>query len=326
MDRANYFNLSYNALISTSDLLFVARLPLLAVTPLQKVILMGLVEAGKTSIRSVVFEGKDARELVDYEATVNYFRSIKSVIGTSFQIFDCGGQESFINKFIGDQAEFIFSDVKILVWAVDISNASQVSTSKFYFEQAASRLAEYSPGAKIFCLFHKIDLIAPDLRPELLQTMEHFFNPPISIETHYAGTSIYDQSIFKTIGEIIRLLISASSKAKTLTELLRDFLEQSEGFDGLSIYTPEKLPVIAEGITDKIMVPADLWLSSLPRIRKEFGTQNLLRSTLEIDDYIFVFQKVKDEFILTGAASRDTPFQFIRVKMDKLAETIKDLL
>ena len=76
----------------------------------QKILFMGLGASGKSSIRSVVFEGKAPNEVKDYNATINYTRSTKNIIDSAFQIFDCGGQESFISVFIGEQAEFIASD------------------------------------------------------------------------------------------------------------------------------------------------------------------------------------------------------------------------
>ena len=74
-----------------------------------KILFMGLGASGKSSIRSIVFEGKSLDDVKDYNATINYTRSTRNIIDSAFQIFDCGGQESFISVFVGDQAEFIFS-------------------------------------------------------------------------------------------------------------------------------------------------------------------------------------------------------------------------
>ncbi|MFX0115624.1 MAG: hypothetical protein ACFFB3_13830, partial [Candidatus Hodarchaeota archaeon] len=46
----------------------------------------------------------------------------KKVIGTTIQIFDCGGQESFISNFVGEKAEFIFSAVPVLIRVIDVSD------------------------------------------------------------------------------------------------------------------------------------------------------------------------------------------------------------
>ncbi|MFQ5981004.1 MAG: ADP-ribosylation factor-like protein [Candidatus Heimdallarchaeota archaeon] len=298
----------------------------MAISSSQKVLFMGLGASGKSSIRSVVFEGKDATDVADYAATINYTRSSKSLIGTAFQVFDCGGQESFINNFIGDQAEFIFSDVKILVWVVDVANFDQVSTSKFYFDHAIEKLNTYSSGAVVFCLCHKIDLVLADMREELLQTMRQFFAPPIPTEISYAGTSIFDHSVFKVFGEIIRTLMGQSTKAKSVSEALQEFITQTEELSGVTVYTDEGLPVFEEGTTDMIVVPANLWLSSSDRLSDEFGTQNTLKSIVETDDYVFVFQNMKNKLLLTGVAKKVAPLNFVLVKMEELANIVNELL
>ena len=61
---------------------------------------MGLGASGKSSIRSVVFEGKSPEDVKDYQATINYKRSKKQIIDSPFMIFDCGGQNIFISDFI----------------------------------------------------------------------------------------------------------------------------------------------------------------------------------------------------------------------------------
>ncbi|MHA2328652.1 MAG: hypothetical protein ACXACR_09035, partial [Candidatus Hodarchaeales archaeon] len=79
-----------------------------------KILLLGLGASGKSSIKSVAFEGKAPEDLKYYEATINYARSQKSIMDSVFQILDCGGQESFLSVFVGEQAEFIFSKVSIM--------------------------------------------------------------------------------------------------------------------------------------------------------------------------------------------------------------------
>ncbi len=298
----------------------------MAVSSSQKVLFMGLGASGKSSIRSVIFEGKDASEVADYAATINYTRSSKSLIGTAFQIFDCGGQESFINTFIGDQAEFIFSDVRMLIWVVDVSNFDQVSTSKFYFDHAITKLYEYSPDAEIYCLCHKVDLVLPNMRGELLETMKQFFAPPLPMPIHYAGTTIFDHSIYKTFGEIIRTLMEGSTQAQSVTEMLQTFMKQTRELEGVTVYTDEGLPVFEEGTTDVIVVPANLWLSSSDRLSDEFGAQEVLKSVIETDEYIFVFQAMRNKFLLTGVAKKVAPLQFVLIKMNELAKAVNDLL
>lgn len=295
--------------------------------PAQKVLFMGLGASGKSSIRSVVFEGKSPEDVKDYSATINYTRSTKSIIDSAFQIFDCGGQESFISVFVGEQAEFIFSDVTILIWVVDVSNFDQVSTSKFYFDHAVTRLAEFSSGAIIFCLFHKLDLLLPDMREQVLETMKQYFLPVKELEIYYRATSIFDKSIYLTIGEMIQKLILQSTKAKTVSEAIQEFINQHAELSGIAIYTDDGLPVFEEGeLAERIILPANLWLTNYERIRNEFETTSTFKTTLETDDYMLVFQRIKDELLLTGIAKKVAPLNYVLVKMEQIATIVSKLL
>ena len=292
----------------------------------QKILFMGLGASGKSSIRSIVFEGKSLDDVKDYNATLNYTRSTKNIIDSAFQIFDCGGQESFISVFVGEQAEFIFSGVSILIWVVDVSNFDAVSTSKFYFDHAVTRLAEFSPDAVIFSLFHKMDLLLPDMREQVSETMIQFFTPDKDIETFYRATSIYDQSIFSVVGEIIQILIRKNVRAKTVTEAIQQFVQQNVELSGIAIYSEEGLPVVEEGdLANKIILPANLLLTNYERLSDEY-TGNSFKTTLETNDYMFVFQQIKSKLLLSGIARKVSPLQYVMVKMDQLADLISDLL
>jgi len=210
---------------------------------------------------------------------------------------------------------------------VDVGDFDQVSTSKFYFDHAVTRLIEYSPGAVIFCLFHKLDLLLPDMRNQVLATMTQYFIPKKEVEIHYQGTSIFDQSIFLAVGKMIQTLILQSTKAKTVSEAIQAFIEQHQELAGIAIYTDEGLPVFEKGKeTEKIVLPANLLLANYDRIHDELKTEDVFKTTLETDDYIFVFQKIKGELLLAGIAKKIAPLQYVIVKMDQLAHLMVDLL
>ncbi len=293
----------------------------------KKLLLMGLGASGKSSIRSVAFEGKSPEEVKDYKATINYTRSMKTIIRSPFEIFDCGGQKSFISVFIGEQAELIFNNVAILVWVVDLSDFDQVSTSKFYFKNAVNKLKKYSPNAIIYCLFHKMDLVLPGTRAQIIETLVEFFTPPEQMEIHYRGTSIYEKTIYKVTAEIVQAMIIQSSEAKTISEVLQRFIESTEELAGIALYTEEGLPVFEEGdLADSILIPANLWLSNLDRIQDEFKTSSTYKTYLETDNLIFVCERLKSEIILTGIAKKVAPLQYILIKMDEVANALKDLV
>ena len=290
-----------------------------------KVLFMGLGASGKSSIRSIVFEGKSLEDVKDYNATINYTRSTKNIIDAPFQIFDCGGQESFISVFVGEQAEFIFSDVAVLIWVIDVSNFDAVSTSRFYFNLAQKKLVEYSKGAIIFCLLHKMDLLIPDMKKNVNETINSYFSPLAGVEIQYRSTSIFDRSIYNVVGEIIRALILRSTKAQSVSGAIEEFIKSHDEMAGVAIYTDDGLPVFEEGDTDRIILPANLWLASYDRLSAEYEREDM-KTVLETKDYIFVFRNIKSELLLSGIAQKIAPLQYVLVKMEQLEEILNRLL
>ncbi|MHA2298045.1 MAG: ADP-ribosylation factor-like protein [Candidatus Hodarchaeales archaeon] len=289
---------------------------------------MGLGASGKSSIRSIVFEGKSPSDVKDYQATIGYKRSAKNIIDSPFLIFDCGGQKLFISDFIGKKAKFIFSKVNVLVWVIDAGDTGRVSTSQYYFVNAVTQLRKYSPNAVIYCLFHKMDLFEVDKVNEVMETMKQFFDLGADIEINYRSTSIYDKTIFQVMGEILQFMLLKNTKAQTISEAIQDFITQHKELSGIAIYTEDGLPVFEEGeLTDKIVLPANLWLTDYTRISDHFDTDTY-KTTLETSDYIFVFQKIKtkEEFILTGIARRVAPLQYVQVQMEQMANLLLSML
>jgi hypothetical protein len=128
------------------------------------------------------------------------------------------------------------------------------------------------------------------------------------------------------VGEMIQTLISKGIKAKTVVEAIQDFVESNVELSGIAIYSEDGLPVFEEGdLAKKIVLPANLWLTTYERLKGEFMGNNF-KTTLETNDYLFVFQQIQSELLLTGIARRVAPLQFVMVKMDQLATLLKDLL
>ncbi|MFX0151855.1 MAG: ADP-ribosylation factor-like protein, partial [Candidatus Hodarchaeota archaeon] len=129
----------------------------------RKIILLGLSQAGKTSIRDVVFGGKKPEETKDYAATLNYERQIEQVADEAVTVMDLGGQEVFLKRFLSSMSSFIFSNVAVLVFISDIATPEKFPASLKAFVEGVSRLEEMSDvQPAIYVLLHKTDLM-PDL-------------------------------------------------------------------------------------------------------------------------------------------------------------------
>lgn len=171
----------------------------------RKIILLGLSQAGKTSIRDVVFEGKAPEETQNYAATLNYERQIEQVADEPITVMDLGGQEVFLKRFLSSMSSFIFSNVAVLVFICDISTSEKFPASLKAFVEGVSRLEEMSDvQPAIYVLLHKTDLM-PDLtqRTERMEfLMEMFQDAATTKNITFLQTSIYDNSIHEAFKRI----------------------------------------------------------------------------------------------------------------------------
>lgn len=288
---------------------------------------MGLAASGKSSIRSVVFEGKLPGDVEQQQATINYIRSPENIVDSPFTLFDCGGQNSFISDFVGKKAGFIFSKVAALIWIIDASDTATILSSQLYFINAIKQLNEYSPGAAVYVFFHKMDLFQnKKAREEVIRLLEPFFKSEFGLQVTYRATSIFDGTASGAIGEILQEQLLKSTKARTVTQALRDFISRNQELSGIAIYTGNGLPVFEEGFdTDKLLLPVNLWLTNHSRISSQFDAAPY-KLVLETGDLVLVFQQLNREFFLSGICKKLTPLQHVLLKLDQLTGIISSLL
>lgn len=155
--------------------------------------MMGLDNAGKTSIAKNVFENKTFQELKNLSPTqflethqYNYRQMI------NISIFDCGGQVQFLKEYRTDQFRIkVFNKVTIMIWVIDSSDKGKIRKSITEFTKNYVALQEYSPDAKIFILAHKNDKKKVELK-EIKKIVNELVEPKIKI--HYFSTSIKNNS------------------------------------------------------------------------------------------------------------------------------------
>ncbi|NHJ03114.1 MAG: hypothetical protein EAX86_13335 [Candidatus Heimdallarchaeota archaeon] len=171
----------------------------------RKIILLGLSQAGKTSIRDVVFGGKAPEETQNYAATLNYERQIEQVADESVTVMDLGGQEVFLKRFLSSMSSFIFSNVAVLVFICDISTPDKFPASLKAFVEGVTRLEEMSDiQPAVYVLLHKTDLL-PDLtqRADRMEFLMEMFQDAVKTKNiTFLQTSIYDNSIHEAFKRI----------------------------------------------------------------------------------------------------------------------------
>ncbi|MFX1514570.1 MAG: ADP-ribosylation factor-like protein, partial [Promethearchaeota archaeon] len=125
--------------------------------------ILGLAESGKSTIIRSVIEGEKPKLGERYEATIRYQRKRKKIAGTELIIFDLGGQVRFLDRFIGDLSEFIFSEVSTFIFVIEPMKVAEFTRAKYYLEVSLEKLQQYSPNTIVYALVHKVDLIPSKL-------------------------------------------------------------------------------------------------------------------------------------------------------------------
>jgi Ras-related GTP-binding protein A/B len=112
-----------------------------------------------------------------------------------------------METYLASQRANIFSDVAVLIYVFDIESR-EVERDLDTYNSIIEALHEFSPGAYVFCLIHKLDLIQNEHRLRIYEERsllirsrsEHF-----KIDTF--GSSIWDQSLYKAWAGIVHKLI-----------------------------------------------------------------------------------------------------------------------
>jgi hypothetical protein len=154
-----------------------------------KILLMGLQQAGKTAIKDVVFFGKEPGEVEDYMATIHYDRQFVDEEKKSM-IIDSGGQESYWNEAVTTFRHLVFSNVKLLVWVIDLTRPDLFEESERRFSFTIRQFKKENPEGYISVLCHKVDLVNPEELVSLLEHIKDTFNDP-KYEIRFEASSIY---------------------------------------------------------------------------------------------------------------------------------------
>ncbi|KAK0652728.1 Gtr1/RagA G protein conserved region-domain-containing protein [Cercophora newfieldiana] len=207
----------------------------------QKVLLMGKSGSGKSSMRSIIFSNYLARDTRRLGATIDIDLSHVKFLGNlTLNLWDCGGQEAFMENYLSQQRAHVFSNVGVLIYVFD-TESRDVERDLATYVNIISALVQYSREAKIFVLIHKMDLIQPSTREAVFDQRVSVVRrktaeavaivrkqkpgdqqqpstalqspssadaiPDIDLDMQLFATSIWDQSLYKAWASIIHDLV-----------------------------------------------------------------------------------------------------------------------
>ncbi|TPX45784.1 hypothetical protein SeMB42_g01310 [Synchytrium endobioticum] len=174
----------------------------------KKVLLMGKSGSGKTSMRSIIFANYIARDTRRLGATIDVEHSQIRFLGNlTLNLWDCGGQESFMESYIQQQRDHIFRNVEVLIYVFDVESREH-EKDMHYYQSMLENILKSSKDAKIFCLIHKMDLVQQDLREDIFKDREaELKRRSLPLYITAFPTSIWDESLYKAWSSIVYSLI-----------------------------------------------------------------------------------------------------------------------
>jgi len=169
---------------------------------------MGKSGSGKTSMRSIIFANYIARDTRRLGATIDVELSHVRFLGNLvLNLWDCGGQEAFMESYFVSQRDNIFRNVEVLIYVFDVESR-ELEKDIAYYQSCLEAILQNSPDAKIFCLIHKMDLVQEDQRDAIFKDREEDLkrlSKPLDCSCF--RTSIWDETLYKAWSSIVYLLI-----------------------------------------------------------------------------------------------------------------------
>ncbi|KAA0199960.1 Gtr1/RagA G protein conserved region [Fasciolopsis buskii] len=195
----------------------------------KKVLLMGKSGSGKTSMRSMIFANYIARDTRTLGPTMEVEHThVRLLGGLVLNLWDCGGQEGFMESYFVNQRESIFRNVEVLIYVFDIESR-EIEKDFAYYESCLEAVNQNSPGAKIFCLIHKTDLVSEkDLAKIFEERREHIQKVTSPVVCSCFATSIWNESLFKAWSKIVYELIPNVKILERSLKQLCEVLEADE--------------------------------------------------------------------------------------------------
>lgn len=210
---------------------------------------MGQSGCGKTSMRSLIFSAYRAADTRRLGSTLDVEHSHVRFLGNLvLNLWDCGGQQSYMDSYLDKQRSQVFSTVGVLIYVFDLVSAEgeeeghvQWERDLRYYKDCISALYQYSPDAQVFCLLHKMDLVdksrrasvyssrVSELRKKSREVAQAASNRPGNgFRVNCFATSIWDESLYRAWSRIVQTQIPSVG---VLEKHLQQFADSCSAYE-----------------------------------------------------------------------------------------------
>lgn len=187
----------------------------------KKILLLGRASTGKTTIKKILFEGKDPKDLLysPLAPTRGITPSIYSWLDLDLGLFDSSGQE--LPYLLEDENEqkIAFEDADAIIYLFDFQIWVAKSQEMIDEIQAILNIIEKKSYKSNLILFlHKIDLIREDNKDKTLREIKNTVENQLQLPIYF--TSIYPNLIYSLYNAFYEILSSFSEETITLKTIL----------------------------------------------------------------------------------------------------------
>ncbi|MHA1489661.1 MAG: hypothetical protein ACTSRI_08400 [Promethearchaeota archaeon] len=190
-------------------------------TSAKKILLLGRAGIGKTSIKQIIFEGKDPKNLLynPLEPTRGITPSVYSWLDLKLGLFDSSGQE--LNFLLDDKNEqaLAFENTDVIIYIFDfplwVAKSQEIINEIL---KIVDILKKKSYNSKLVLFLHKIDLIGKDTREKYLENFSKLIKKELNFPVYF--TSIYPELIYSIYNAFYEILGSFSDETRYLKKIL----------------------------------------------------------------------------------------------------------
>ncbi|MFX0086734.1 MAG: ADP-ribosylation factor-like protein [Candidatus Hodarchaeota archaeon] len=287
----------------------------------KKLVFLGLAESGKSTMINGVIRGISPQFGDKYDATINYQRLTKTLCDTEIQIFDLGGQTRFLDRFTGDLSEFVFSNVEsgAFIFVIEPLKVAEISRAKFYFELSLEKLEYYSPKSQVYVFLNKSDLLPKSIMDKTSGMIKDYLLHEESHEIRFYETSVFSESIFVSIGDILGEITGIR---ESLTPILEEFIQNHLTIvDQVQILTKEgAILLIAKNNKNLLNLSTKKTKEIFDSSLRQLDSQNEIIAVNELEERVLALIKFMDNglalFVLLSRGGLEQDFQFTTAVFD----------
>lgn len=189
----------------------------------RKILLIGRAGTGKTSIKKIIFEGNDPKDLLlrPLEPTRGISPTVYSWLDLQLGVFDSSGQELSFLLENEDDSDFklAFENTDVIVYVMDYTIWN---TKRKEAENDLKRINQIikanNLSARLILFFHKVDLIESQVYASKIKEIKNELQKSLNIGIYF--TSIHPKRIYGLYNAFYNLLSSSSQEATKLLSIL----------------------------------------------------------------------------------------------------------